>query len=269
MRFELHTQPTVPLEVEGITPDRLANMGRDQIDRQPVHHGNEQAVLADFFRTEGDPTDAPWHWEGDFRNVHWIGAHMQTGEIQINGPVGRHLGSQMKGGSITVHGDAGDWVGGEMMGGCIHVTGHAGHLVGAAYRGSAKGMTGGTIVVDGDGGNEIGHSMRRGLIAIGGQAGDLVGVNMLAGTILVIGPAGIRPGAGMRRGTIGLWCDAPPELLPTFRFACRFRPPFFPMLKRRLAQIGFRHAEALADDLMALYHGDFLEGGRGEILLKA
>jgi formylmethanofuran dehydrogenase subunit C len=166
-----------------------------------------------------------------------------------------------------VDGDAGDWVGGEMQGGLIRVRGRAGHLIGAAYRGSARGMSGGTILVHGEVGNEIGHSMRRGLLAVG-AAGDLVGFNMLAGTILVFGSAGIRHGAGMRRGTIAFLGSESPPILPSFRWACRYRPEVMTLLLRHVRNGGFPMADDVATAGFDLYNGDLIEGGRGELLVR-
>jgi formylmethanofuran dehydrogenase subunit C len=148
------------------------------------------------------------------------------------------------------------------------VRGKAGHLVGAAYRGSAKGMTKGTILIGGDAGNEIGHSMRRGMIAIGGNIGDLAGINILAGSIFVFGESGIRHGAGMKRGTIAFLSKAPP-LLPTFRRACRYRPEILPVIYRHLRRLDFAVSEELLGCSYDIYNGDFLAGGRGEMLIRA
>jgi formylmethanofuran dehydrogenase subunit C len=128
-------------------------------------------------------------------------------------------------------------------------------------------MTGGTILVQGRAGNEIGHSMRRGMVAVGGVAGDLAGFNMLAGTILMFNQCGIRHGAGMRRGTIGIWGSELPELLPSFRYGCRCRPQFLQLIFTELKQRGFTLTEVVTDAAVELYHGDLIEGGRGEILL--
>ncbi len=259
---------TVPVEVEGITPDRVARMSRNDVQQLPIFVGNVSVPLTELFDVSGDPSDGCMDWHGDLSGVHWVGARMQKGQIRIHGPVGRHLGSAMSGGRIDVQGDAGDWVGAELQGGSIHVHGSAGHLVGAAYRGSPRGMTGGTILVDGQAGNEVGHSMRRGLIAIGGAAGDLIGFNMLAGTVFVFGAIGIRHGAGMRRGTLGFFGPKPPLILSTFRYAYRGRPLFVNMLFHHLQRVGFAQGPAAYPFDIDAYHGDLLEGGRGEILLR-
>ena len=155
-----------------------------------------------------------------------------------------------------------------MKGGLIHVHGNAGHQVGAAYRGSERGMNRGTIIVDGDAGNEIGLTMRRGLIVIGGNAGDLIGFNMLAGTIMVFGSSGIRHGAGMRRGTIVFMGDDQPQLLPSFRQAVKYQPEFMRVVLRKLVKNGFVVPEETLNASYNLYHGDMIDGGRGEILLR-
>lgn len=267
LRFTYQFQTKVPVELEGLVPDTLCDCSLSEIERKEVYHGNEKLPLAELFRITGSPSDLRWEFDGGLGGVHWLGAGMADGEIHIDGDVGRHLGSEMTGGTIFVTGNAGDWVGGEMHGGRIHVNGSAGHLVGAAYRGSRRGMTGGSIFVQGKVGNEVGLTMRRGLIAVGGECGDLLGFNMLAGTVLVFGNCGIRPGAGMRRGTIALLGDRVTPLLPTFRYACRIQPLVLSILFREISRNGFAMPAENLPDRVQMYHGDMLEGGRGEILL--
>jgi formylmethanofuran dehydrogenase subunit C len=269
LRFTLRHKTSVPLEVEGIVPDALRGNSLGEIEQLEVFEGNVKSRLADFFSVSGDASDEIHEWEGDLAGVHWIGTKMRSGKIIINGNGGRHIGSEMRGGEIHVLGDASDWVGGEMHGGLIHVRGRAGHLIGAAYRGSAKGMTKGTILIGGDAGNEIGHSMRRGLIAIGGSIGDLAGINMLAGTIYIFGESGIRHGAGMKRGTLAFLGPSGPPLLPTFRHACRYRPEILPLVYRHLRRLDFPVPDELLTRPIDLYNGDFLAGGRGELLVRA
>jgi formylmethanofuran dehydrogenase subunit C len=269
LRLQYKAQSTVPVEVEGIVPNVVREKSLAEIQRLEVFQGNYKTALAEFFDVSGDPADGRMQWEGDLSGVHWIGAKMTIGSIHVAGNAGRHVGSDMTGGEIHVDGDAGDWVGGEMHGGLIHVRGRAGHLVGAAYRGSARGMTGGTILIGGDAGNELGHTMRRGLLAVGGNAGDLAGFNMLAGSIFIFGDSGIRHGAGMRRGTIGFFGPNPPPLLPTFRRACRYRPEILQLLFQKLRQQEFNVPDELLDASFDLYNGDMIDGGRGEVLIRA
>ena len=257
----------VPVEVEGIVPDVVRDKSIDEVRQLQIFHGNREVSLGEFFDVDGDPTDEVMHWYGDLSGVHWLGAKMGSGRIEVHGEGGRHIGSEMSGGEIHVRGNAGDWVGGEMQGGLIRVDGKAGHLVGAAYRGSQRGMTGGTILVKGDVGNELGHTMRRGLIAVGGNAGDLIGFNMLAGTVLVFGSCGIRHGAGMRRGTIGLFGECDAGVLPSFRSGCEYDPPALDLIFRELARLDFPVNETVRTSQFKIYHGDLIEGGRGEIFV--
>ena len=180
LKLQYETTTNVPVEVEGITPERVAPMSLAEIERLPIFVGNTQVPLAELFQISGDPSDECLDWQGELTGVHWVGAKMTRGQIRIHGSVGRHLGSEMSGGRIEVQGDAGDWVGAELRGGLIQVHGSAGHLIGAAYRGSRRGMTGGSILIDGNVGNEIGHTHAAWLLVVGGDAGDLIGFNLLA-----------------------------------------------------------------------------------------
>lgn len=258
---------SVPVEVEGFTPDWACDKSLAEIERFEIFHGNQKLSLGELFAVTGDPSDKQVDFVGDLAGVHWIGAHMDSGKIRVQGSVGRHLGSEMRGGEVIVEGDASGWVGMHMRGGLIRIKGNAGHLVGAAYRGSLKGMTGGMILVDGNAGDEIGMLMRRGLIAIGGTAGNMLGVNMIAGSVLTFGECGARPGAGMRRGTLGIFGPNPPQMLPSFRYAATYQPQFVPLLLRNLAEQGFHVREDLFSSEYDLYHGDFISVGRGEILI--
>lgn len=261
-------ETSVPVEIEGLTPDWACDKSLAEIEAFEIYHGNRKIPLAEMFSVSGDAADKQFAFEGNLAGVHWIGAHMASGRIDIHGPGGRHIGSDLRGGEIHVHGDAGGWVGAEMRKGLIHVRGNAGHLVGAAYRGSSKGVTGGTILIDGNAGNEIGLTMRRGLVAIGGTAGDLLGFNMIAGTVLVFGDCGIRPGAGMRRGTLGLFGPNPPPLLPSFRFTGTHHPQILSLMWRELRSKGLKLDDSLLTGDFDFYQGDLVSVGRGEIVFR-
>ena len=269
LTLQLQSDTSVPLEVEGIVPSRVASLSIAEIEQLEMFHGNCSIPLGEFFSVSGDPTDLEIRFQGDCSGVHWIGTKMDAGRIVIEGNGGRHIGSEMTQGEIIVQGNAGDWVGGELQGGPIRVHGNAGHLVGAAYRGSRRGMAGGTILIDGDVGNELGHTMRRGLIAVGGNTGDLIGFNMRAGTILVFGEAGIRHGAGMRRGTIGLLGEKVSELLLSFRHGCKYQPLAIAMILQQLEKLGFPIPDRIRQANLRIHHGDLIEGGRGEIFTCA
>jgi formylmethanofuran dehydrogenase subunit C len=268
LSLRYHAQTSVPVEIEGVVPDRLRGKSLAQIERLEIFHGNRKLHLAELFAVTGDPDDGRLDIEGDLSGVHFIGYGMTEGEIWVHGNAGRHLGGEMTGGRIMVSGSAGDWVGGEMHGGLIHVKGSAGHLVGAAYRGSKRGMTGGTILIEGDVGSEVGAAMRRGTLAVGGSCGDAAGFSMIAGTILIFGRCGIRVGAGMKRGTIVLFGPEPLKLLATFRQADFDRPLFLRLVFHELAQLGFPVDRNLLEIDMMLYHGDLIALGKGEVWMR-
>ena len=268
LTLKYRAKSSVPVELEGVVPDRLRDKSLPEIERLAIYHGNRQVALAELFGVSGDPSDDRIDLEGDLASVHHIGYGMTGGTVHVHGNAGRHVGGEMSGGRIVVDGDAGDYTGGEMHGGLIDVTGNAGHRIGAAYPGSKQGMTDGTILIGGNVGSEAGASMRRGTLVVGGSCGDGAGFNMIAGSILVFGSCGARPGAGMRRGTIGLFGTEPIKLLPTFRTAGRFRPLFLPLLFRELSNLGFPIEHALLKSDLLLSHGDLVALGKGEVWVR-
>ena len=72
----------------------------------------------------------------------------------------------------------------------------------------------------------------------------------------------------MRRGTIGLFGAAAPELLPTFRHASTYQPVFLQIYLRQLAKWSFPVPEECNRASYHRYLGDFLELGKGEILVR-
>jgi formylmethanofuran dehydrogenase subunit C len=261
-------ETSIPVEIEGLTPDWACDKSLAEIERFDIFHGNQKIPLAEMFAVAGDATDKRFDFEGDLSGVHWIGAHMRSGHIVVHGPAGRHIGSELRGGEIHVEGNTEGWVGCEMREGLIHIHGNAGHLVGATYRGSAQGMRGGTIIVDGNAGNEIGLSMRQGLIAIGGEAGDMIGFNMTDGTILVFGNAGIRPGAGMRGGTIALLGSTPSPVLSSFRFDRTVQPDKLAAILNDLRNKQMRAPESSIPAVVDIYIGDPVAEGAGELMVR-
>jgi formylmethanofuran dehydrogenase subunit C len=260
----LKERPHVPLEAELLSPDVIAALSHEQVRALPVVLGKRQRRLDDFFDVEG-PGSEDIVIRGDVGRVKWIGRGMTRGRISIAGNAGMHLGAYMKGGTIEVSGDASDWVGGEMTGGLIHVRGNAGGQTGAAYRGSQSGMKGGAILVEGAAGIELGMRMRRGLIAVRGPVRDFAGLQMKGGTIVLMGGAEIRTGAWMVRGTIV--CLTPIKLLPTFAFACAYRPTFLLLYAKKLQEHGFSLPPEGAEGAYRRYTGDSSVPGKGEILV--
>jgi formylmethanofuran dehydrogenase subunit C len=260
----LKSQPQAPLEAGIITPDNFRGKSAVEIARMTVAHGNEFVALGDFFGVEGDGT-VEIILNGDLGRIKNIAAGMTLGKVIVNGNAGMHLGAGMHGGEIDVVGNAGDWAGAEMTGGKIHIRGSAGHGLGGAYRGSRYGMNRGLILVDGNAGNEAGAAMRRGVIVVMGDAGDFAGAFMIAGSLIVFGNLGIRAGAGLLRGSIITFRT--PELLPTFRYACSYRPDYLKLLFQELRRQGLSIRDDYPDGIFRRYSGDFNRLGKGEILV--
>lgn len=256
----------IPVEADSICPDRFISLGQSEIAALPVFYGRRRVTLGDVFEVDGAGGDNITV-TGDLRSVKKIGYGMSRGKITVTGEVGPHVGAYMSGGEITVQGNAGDWVGAHMKGGRIVVEGDAGHYVGAAYLGEKRGVVGGTIIVTGSAGREVGARMRRGLIVVMGDSGEFAGAGMIAGSIFVLGRLGGRPGAGMKRGTIVAFGEAP-DLLPTFRCACRYEPVFLRCYARRLSEWDLFRDPHLTDGVFRRYVGDLNTVGKGEILVR-
>jgi formylmethanofuran dehydrogenase subunit C len=264
LKLTLRAPSTIPLELEGITPERVAGLSPLEVAKLPVQHGNRSEPLGAFFEVAPDPHPlADLHFAGDTRSVKHLGADMTRGSIYVEGPVGMHAGARMSGGSLILDAGAAEWLGAEMKGGSIEVRGRTGDQVGAAYRGSWRGMTGGTILIRGTAGDELGLLMRRGLIVVERGCGEFAGASMIAGTLVLLGDVGERCGAGMKRGTI--LTAREPRLPPSFRYACEYRPCFVPMLLAELRALHLTPPPAFGANFRC-FRGDLLTGGRGEVL---
>jgi formylmethanofuran dehydrogenase subunit C len=262
--LQLKRQPTVPLEAEVLTPDKLAELSNDEIRSLVVYHGKRQLPLGEFFDVEGERSeDLVIH--GALHKVRWIGRAMSKGSITIHGNVGMHLGAYMAGGRIEVHGHATDWIGAEMKNGFIHIRGNVGGQVGAAYRGSLLGMRDGTIIVDGFAGLEAGMRMKGGVIIIGGPAKDFTGLQMKGGMIVLMSGAEIRTGAWMNRGTI--ISMKPLQMMPTFELASDKDPTFLSEYANQMKEFGIHLPSAAADGSFQNYNGDLAVSDKGEILI--
>lgn len=265
LTFRSRLADRLPVSLAGLTPAALAAKTIGEIEKTLIWQGNRQVPLAELFAVAGDPADLVWRLEGDFSAVHYVAAGMEQGEVQVAGDVGRHAGQGMRGGTLTITGSAGDWLGCEMRGGQIEVAGNAGDHAGGVLPGSKVGMRGGQMLIRGSCGTHAAAAMRRGWLTVVGDCGEWAGYRMRAGTLMVLGECGPRPGASMRRGTIALLGGSPP-LLPTFRYACDFEPQALALMLGPLQQQGI---EVDRNPRVALYNGDLLEGGRGEVLVAS
>jgi formylmethanofuran dehydrogenase subunit C len=264
LTLTLRERPAVPLETEGLSPDRLATRRRGEVEALTVWHGNQRAQVGDFFAVSGDGGQEV-RVEGDLRRVKFLGAGMGAGRLVVAGDAGMRTGAGMRGGELVVEGDVGDFAGVDMRGGRLVVQGSAGHHLGAGHPGERAGMRGGEILVHGDAGEQVGAALRRGLIAVAGRVGDAAGLRMLAGTIVALGPLGARAGAAMRRGTIVAMSQVTP--LPTFGFACSYRPTFLRLYLGHLRALGLPVTDEQISGRYARWCGDGLELRRGEILI--
>lgn len=264
IRLTLKKSPTVPLEAEVLSPDRLSDLSRDEIAALTLYHGKRQVRIDEFFDVEGEKSEEV-EVEGDLNKVRWIGRAMSRGTLTVRGSVGMHLGAHMTGGEINVDGDAGDWIGAEMAGGTIRVSGNGGGQIGAAYRGALVGMRGGTIIIGGTAGLEVGMRMRRGTIIIGGVVRDFAGLQMKGGTIIMLSGAEIRTGAWMNRGTI--ISLKPLQVLPTFRYCSDYNPTFMNVYSRELAKYGIELPYDPSEGSYSRYTGDASVPGKGEVLV--
>lgn len=251
------------LEADVIDPGRLATLDAGDVARLELWDGRERVALGDVFTIRGAPAPEV-RLEGDLSRVDGIGTGMSTGELIIDGSVGRWAGARMSGGRIRVLGSAGDGAGLEMSGGVLEIDGNAGDRVGGSRLGAAKGMTGGEIVVRGSIGAEAGVRMRRGTIVCG-TAGARAGQSMIAGNIYALGAFGADPGLDNKRGSLVVLGTVDVPL--TYRYACTYRPPHLRLALGRLRRV---YAVPIRSEhetgLYARYSGDVAELGKGEIL---
>lgn len=288
LTLSLKSPLPLPIDVDSILPENIADNSVAQIGEQLIWCGRRQRPLRDFFHIAGSTSDdLTIQWMGcsdgnGLGRVNRIGHAMATGTMLIHGNAGLHTGWQMQGGRIEVQGNADDYLGSEMTGGSIVVAGDVGNHAGSRFCGEKIGMNRGQIFIQGSAGHGLGQGMRRGTIVVGGQAGKLVGWNMLAGTIVCLQGCGPYPGSGMKRGSIVAAAD--PEkataikqshwLLPSFNPGSTNTVPIFKPIKNWLAnetingQPVFSSTQLeLLNQAYQVFHGDRLADGRGEVFL--
>jgi formylmethanofuran dehydrogenase subunit C len=252
------------IEVEGLTPDRLASLSEKDIAALPAWQGSQQARVGDFFDVRGERS-ARVRVAGQLARVHGIGAGMTGGELVIDGNAGARTGAQMTGGRLDVLGNAGDDAGMAMAGGVLRIRGSAADRLGAAAPGASKGMTGGEIVVDGSAGADIAARSRRGLVIVGGDAGADAARATIAGTLVVIGKIGANPGRASKRGSIIALGGV--EAPATYWYACTYQPPHVRLtLTYIVRQYGMAVDARFLDGRYRRFCGDAGTPGRGEIL---
>ena len=263
--LQLREPTAIPIEADSITPDFFAERNRSEIEALPAFYGRRKVSLGDLFTVNGERSDSIVI-QGDLQHVKKIGQGMSCGRIDVHGDVGPHLGAYMRGGRISVQGNTGDWTGAHMEGGHIWIKGNAGHYAGAAYPGEKHGVNRGVIIIEGNSGRELGASARRVMIVVLGNVGDFAGANMIAGSIFVFGRLGSRAGAGNKRGSLVAFGETE-DILPTYRYECRFQPVFLRCYLNRMRRWGLPIPAEMADGIFRRYTGDITTIGKGEILV--
>ena len=71
LSLRYHAQTSVPVEIEGVVPDRLRDKSPAEIERLEIFHGNRKLPLAELFAVSGDPADGRIDFEGNLAGVHY------------------------------------------------------------------------------------------------------------------------------------------------------------------------------------------------------
>jgi formylmethanofuran dehydrogenase subunit C len=263
-RLVLKAEPPVRLAVDGLIPERLAQLSLAEIGRLPLALGNRRQCIGDWFRVAASD-GAALEIEGDCRRLDKVGSGMGQGTLNIRGDVGAYLGIGLAGGTIAVTGNAGYGAATDMRGGMLCISRDAGDALGGALPGALGGMRGGTVLVAGRAGAEAGRRLRRGLIIVGGDAGTACGAEMVAGTIVAGGSAGALAGAAMRRGSI-IALGGALRVGASFADAGVHDLIFLQLLARHLEALGLGGLAARLGPLRR-WTGDAAVGGAGELLV--
>ena len=265
--FESRQMNDLPIDARGINPAAIQNKSLGEIHQLTIRQGNQQTTCGECFEISSEDGRHDLEWRGNLTHVHSIGRSMRSGHMVITGSAGHQAGAEMVGGTLELRGNAGNQLGAEMRGGLIVVSGCVGDQAGGAFPGSARGMRGGEILIHGNAGRNLGCRMRRGLIAVAGSTDDFVGYRMAAGTILTCESCGQHVGSDMVRGTILCLAGSGLEENSTaFHRGNVIQSNIFRLLHRRLKTIGFAgKIDSLLEPLQ-IYHGDSLNGCRGEVL---
>lgn len=252
------------VDLRGITPDRTALAPAADVAKLEIAADARPCRIGDLFVVAGSSGDGGMVLRGDCERVHHVAAGMISGQVRVEGNVGRHAAESMRGGRVTVEGSAGDSLACGLQGGVVHVLGSAGDNAASNRPHDPRGLEGGIVLVEGSAGHLAGSRMRRGLLAIGGDCGEAAGYELAAGTVVVAGRVGPRAGAGMQRGSV-IALGPRPEIWPTFARGTVWQPPIVSMVLRWLTQHGWQSAGGAARGPWQQWHGDALTGGRGEL----
>jgi len=267
LNFRLTKKLAHALNCAALTPENLTGKSIADIGNLLINYGRTQLRLDDIFEISGAPltdTTKAINFQDTTEKLDYLGAHMASGSITIEGNVGAHLGHHLNGGIIHCQGNTKAFAACNMVKGLLIIDGNTGEFLGGAASGLRKGMGGGTVIVKGSAGDRAGDQMRRGMILIEGNAGDYCGSRMIAGTIGVLGFVGSYAGFNMKHGTLLL--AHKPNLQPTMQDCGLHNLPFLNLIYKNIAKFDTKFS-SLHSQRVNRWVGDAACNGNGEILL--
>jgi formylmethanofuran dehydrogenase subunit C len=273
LTFSLKKTLAYAVNCAALTPNNLAQKTLAEIGAILLVYGKSHVRLDEIFdiaqqdSAETASVDTPnVIVKHSCDKLDYLGAHMTSGQMQIEGDVGAYLGFNLKQGEIHCHGNTLAFAACNMLGGLVQIHGNTGDFLGGASAGLRKGMRGGSVLVKGNAGDRAGDQMRRGLILIEGNAGDYCASRMIAGTIGVLGNVGRYTGFNMKRGTLLL--TQKPQLHATIQDCGMHTLPFLSLMYQSFARFDTKFS-ALTSQRVQRFVGDAACNGNGEILLIA
>lgn len=266
LTLRLKAPATERINLDGITPAKLASLSAHEIARLNVGIEKGGLPLGDAFEISGHPSET-LTIEGSGAILDFVGGGLDGGRIRVIGNVGDYTGRKMSRGNLEIRGNTAKFLASGMTGGMIHISGNAGDNAGGFVPGDRFGMLGGIAVVGGNIGARAGEKMRRGTIIVKGKTGESAGTRMIGGTIWAEGGIGPLPGLMMRRGTlIGPSVDS---LLPTFVDCGKHDLVIVRIMSRYFKSTLGDLAPKPMPLFVRKFGGDTAAIGRGEILLPA
>jgi len=263
LTFTLKNALKFSVNCSALTPNSLDNKSITDVANIKVTYGNNTVPVSDLFDITGsDATHIVF--KNASNKLDYIGAHMSSGNITIEGNAGAYLGFTMKSGEIHCTGSAESYAACNMVNGLLKIDANVGDFVGAGSEGLRKGMRGGTVIIKGNAGDRVGDQMRRGLILIEGNAGDYCGSRMIAGTIGVLGNVGAYTAFNMHRGTLLL--KNAPSLHSTVQDCGTHTLPYLSLLFKSFKKYNTQFSQ-LSSQRVQRFVGDAAYKGNGEVLV--
>src|SRR5581483_2974626 len=95
------------IEVERVTPDRLAALSAREISLCSIRVGLGRRQLGEVFDVRGERSNDV-RVIGDLKRVNGLGTGMRGGSLLIDGDAGSHVAAGLTGGLVEVRGAVGD-----------------------------------------------------------------------------------------------------------------------------------------------------------------